>query len=100
MKRLALPNPPNPDDQMYASNPLAYNRAVYTWMQQSKGLIEQASRVNDVPAGQAIIAENYTTNTVLSGTSSGTDLANGVCSLIDTLTQKGILAPRSKRSNS
>ena len=100
MKRLALPNPPNPDDQLYRANMLAYNRAMYTWMQQTKGLLEQASRVNDVPAGQAMIAQNYSTNTVVTGTSSGTDLANAVCSLVDSLSQKGILAPRSKRSTS
>lgn len=91
MKRVIIPSPPNPEDALYRSNPLAHSRAMFDWANAVKGKIESASLVNDAPAAQTILATNFTTNTVATGTTTGTDLSNVVCSLIAALTAKGIL---------
>lgn len=63
------------------------------WAAQSKGLMENYARQQSSPAGQRIVATNFTTNTVCTGTTTGTDLSNVVSSLIAILTDKGILSP-------
>jgi len=93
MRKLTLPTPPNPDDQKYKSNALALSRAVYQWMSQVKGLMETAHNGNASPCGQQIQVGSFTTNTTLSGTMTGTQIANGLCSLVQTLTNKGIISP-------
>lgn len=93
MKITVLPTPPNPDDNMFKNNPLAYQRAVYQWMQDSKGKLEQNSRQNDSPLNQAFVVSSYTLNTSLSGTSTGTDVANFICSLIAAMQKKGLITP-------
>ena len=70
------------------------NPAVFQWMQQVKGRLETDSKTNDAPAGQPFLATNFTTNTVVSGTTTGTDLANAVASLVQTFIDNGRLSPR------
>lgn len=93
MKRIRLPMPPNPNDSGYATSPMAYQRAVHDWMMRTKEALETASAVNDVPAAQPLVSTSFTTNTMITGTSTGTDIANFVCSLVAVLTQRGIITP-------
>lgn len=92
MKRIILPEPPKPDDYQYKINPLAYNRSVYEWMRSSKALIEQASKVNDSPMNQAFMvttSSNFVLTTAITGTSTGTDIANFICSFVQAMIKKG-----------
>lgn len=98
MRQITLPNPPNPDDWAYKSNPLAFNRAQYTWMQQVKGVIESASQVNDRSMAQQFVVGSFTTNTAISGTSTGTDVANFISSLVTAMTSKGFNSQTVSRS--
>lgn len=53
-----LPIPPNPDENQYKVNPLAYNRAIYNWALQSKGKLEQSSVLsNGIPIGAPQIGD-------------------------------------------
>ena len=63
------------------------------WAMQVKSLTENYSRLQSAPSGQQMLATNFTTNTVCTGTTTGTDLANVVASLIMTLLNKGVLSP-------
>ena len=94
LRRTILPHPPNPDDTVFAGAPMLFNRAVYDWMQQVKGRLEIDSQSNNVPAAQPFLATNFTTNTVVTGTTTGTDLANAVASLVQAFTDNGRLSPR------
>lgn len=91
MKITKLPNAPNPDDAAYKGNPLMYNRAVYQWMTQTKGLIEQSSLVNSTPLNQAFVLGSYVLSTSMSGTSTGTDVNNFILSVIAAFMKKGIM---------
>jgi hypothetical protein len=93
MKRLSLPQPPDPDEPRYKNNALAYNRAAYEWMAKVKGLAESAHNLAAAPCGQQLQVASFTTNTAISGTSTGTDVVNFLCSLVQTLTNKGIISP-------
>lgn len=93
MKKITLPIPPNPDDQQYRGNSVAYNRAAFSWMNDVKGKLEQASQQNDTPIDQSFAVSSFSTNTSLSGTSTGTDLSNFVCSLIAAMQKKGLTKP-------
>lgn len=93
MKKLNLPQPPNPEEPRYKYNPHAYNRAVHDWMKQIKGLTEQAHNSVATPCGQLLQVSSFTTNTTVTGTTTGTDLTNFVCSLVQALTNKGIISP-------
>lgn len=93
MKIVTLTTPPNPDDFQYQKNPLGYNRAVFQWMQDTKGKLELASKQNSSPLGQAFAVSSFSTNTSLSGTSTGTDIANFICSLIAAMQNKGFTKP-------
>lgn len=95
MKRLVLPAPPVIQDGV---NPLAYMRQMHDWAQRVKGVLEDTAKINWSPCGQAILATNFTTNTVVSGTTTGTDLSNVVSSLVTILRAKGILSPTSTRN--
>lgn len=97
MARLTLPAPPNPRAPQYR-NQAAYLDDVFAWMQQVKGLLETTVNTVASPAGQQFLATNFTTNTIVSGTMTGTDAANCIASLVQTLTQKGILSPTTSRS--
>ena len=93
MRRLSLPQPPDPKQPKYTNNQAAYNQDVYVWMQKVKGLTEQAHNSVSTPCGQLMQVGAFSTNTSLSGTSTGTDVANYVCSLVQALTNKGIISP-------
>lgn len=97
LRRTVLPDAPNPDDPQYSS-PLSYSRAVYDWMQRVKGRLESDSRINNAPAGQQFLATNFTTNTVANGGAALPDLANSHASLVQVLTDKGILSPNITRN--
>ena len=93
MKILRLPNPPNPSDAAYrgTAGDMKYNSAVYQWMAQSKGLIEQASLVNDTPVNQNFVLGSYVFSTSMAGTSTGTDVNNFILSVVAAFMKKGIL---------
>ena len=91
MRRFTLPDPPRADDQAYRNNPLAYSRAVSDWLSRAKGALENTINHLGAPARPSFVVSSYTTNTVISGTTTGTDLSNAVCSLIAALTTKGTL---------
>lgn len=99
MKRITLPSPPNADEPQYRQNQQAFNRAMTRWASQVKGLIEDASRVNDIPLGQQFLASNFSTNTLVSGTTTGTDLSNFVASLVQAMTERGFVSPTVSRSD-
>ena len=82
MKVLSLPQPPNPDDGRYKSNPLALARANYQWFQQVVGLLQDNSRVNDAPCASPVLP------------------TDNVATVIGALTQKGILSPTTSRNSS
>lgn len=94
MKRVVLPQPPNPAGMKMVD----WQNAVFRWMNQVKGAVEDASRVNDTPLGQAFLATNFTTNTVITGTSTGTDVANYLASITAAMTARGMLSPTISRS--
>lgn len=92
MKRVILPIPPNAD--MFKNNPMGFNRAVTEWMQRTKNTLEDASKQNNSPIDQNfIVTTGYTLTTAISGTSTGTQVANFLCSLMDSLTRKGLVSP-------
>jgi hypothetical protein len=93
MRTLNIPHPPNPVSPQFKNNPVAFNKAAHEWMTQAKGAIEQAHNSVATPCGQQLRASAFTTNTTITGTSTGTDVANFLCSLVATLTNKGILSP-------
>jgi len=92
MKRVVLPQPPNPDEPAYKSNPLLLARANYQWMCRAKGALEDNSRLNDRPMGQQFAVGSFTTNTTISGTSTGTDVANFIASLVTAMEAKGLVS--------
>ena len=98
MKRVTLPQPPNADDPLYRDNAMAFMRATSDWMRRVKGMIEDASRINGTPMGQAFLATAFTTNTVATGTTTGTDLSNVVASLIAAMTASGLVSPTISRT--
>lgn len=101
MKTLNIPTPPNPETPQYRSNPLAWQRAAADWMQKAKGVIEAAHNEAIRPCGQQFLATSFTTNTVATNTYTAVaDVANVLASLIQTLTQKGILSPTVSRGQS
>lgn len=97
MKQLNIPMPPNPSAAQYRTNFVAWQRAATDWMERAKGVLEAAHNELARPCGQQFIASSFTTNTAVTGTTTGTDLSNVVASLVETLTQKGILSPTVSR---
>lgn len=91
MKRISLKEPPNPQDSIYKGNMLAWQRDMWTWANETKGRLEQASRQNDIPLGIPFVVSSYTTNTELTGTSTGTDVANFVCTLVQAMLDRGMI---------
>lgn len=91
MKRIQIKDPPNPDDASYKQNPLGWQRAMFRWATETKGRIEQSSRQNDIPLSTPFVVSSFSTNTQLTGTSSGTDVANFVCSLVQSMTDRGMV---------
>lgn len=91
MKKIIIPNAPDPSEPQYRTNPLAYNRAVFDWMNKTKGRIEQASLQNDIPLDTPFVVTSFSTNTALTGTDTGTSLADFVCTLVQAMTDRGII---------
>lgn len=91
MKKLIIDSPPNPNEAIYRNNPLAFNRVMHDWMNKTKGKIEQASQQNDSPLTQNFVLGSYTVTTALDGTSSGTDVANFLCTLVQAFIDKGMI---------
>lgn len=100
MRVMKLPEAPNPDDLAYKSNPIAYNRAIYKWMQVTKGIIEQASIINDTPLNQPfLVTTGYTLTTSISGTATGTQVSNFLCTLVAAMTKKGLVTALNFNTN-
>lgn len=89
MKRIKLDTPP--DAMKYKNDQLGFMRATSEWMTRTKSKIETASAQNDSPLQQNFVLGSFTTNTRLSGTSTGTDLANALCSLVQSMIDKGFI---------
>jgi hypothetical protein len=94
MRRLHLPDPPDPDSGQYRDNPLSFSRAIRQWGALWKGRLEDDSRSTDKPCSQPMLATSFTTSSVISGTATGTDVTNVLCTLIQTLTDRGILTSK------
>lgn len=88
---ISFPEPPNPNDLAYVNNAKLYNQHIYDWACQIKGKLTQLARTLDRPMSQTYQVGAYTTNTTLTGTSSTTDIANFMCSLVASMQQKGII---------
>lgn len=91
MRQTKLPNVPNPDDAQYKGNPLAYQRALFNWATIIKGKLEQDSLSNDTPMDQAFTLGSYVLTTAISGTSTGTDIANFIVTLCNSMVKKGTM---------
>lgn len=91
MRRVTIPIAPDPTK--FPNNQLAFSRAVQAWMNQAKQQLEQASAVNDTPCDTPFVVGTFTNTTSVTGTMTGTDIANALCSLISALTKKGIISP-------
>lgn len=92
MKTTAWPDPPNPSDAQY-SNPKTYNLAMYRWASQVKSELQGKGRVNDRAVALNFVPTHFTTSTVLTGTDSTTNVAQVLCTLLQALTNRGILKP-------
>lgn len=99
MKRIILPDPPNPSAPIFKGQLLTWQRAVYEWMRLTKQLSDDANRVNASPIGQQFTTTDYTLTTAVTGTTTGTDLSNFVASLVDGFTTAGYLSPVRKRTS-
>lgn len=91
MKRIQIKEPPDPADARYRGAPLAWQRDMFKWATETKGRIEQSSRQNDVPLTTPFMVSSFTTNTALTGTSTTTDIANFVCTLVQSLIDRGMI---------
>lgn len=92
MRTLALPDPP-------AANDPNFNSKAVGWMAKVKSELEAFGRINGTPIAQQFQVGSFTTNTALSGTSTGTDIANFVSSLVAAMISKGIVSQTVSRSN-
>ena len=90
MKRVALPSPPAPPIE---GPQLAHFRAMYDWASVLKQALETTINANMAPCTTPMLSTAFTTNTVLNGTATTTDLANVLGTLIAVLQAKGILSP-------
>lgn len=97
MKRIVLPQPP--DATAYRNDHYGFMVASTEWMRRVKGLLEDSSRINDSPLGQAFLATNFTTNTVVSAASTLPDVANALASLIQAFTDRGVVSASVSRSD-
>lgn len=99
MKRILLPQPPNSRDVQFRGNVQLFMDQCSDWMRRVKGAIEDASRINDIPLGQQFLATNFSTNTLVTGTTTGTDLSNFVASLVEAMSAKGLISPTVQRGD-
>ena len=89
---VAISDPPNPNDPAYSGNSKLYNQNMYLWACQLKSQLTQQNRTLVRPTSQSFQVTAYTTNTAIAGTSTGTDIANFVCSVVAALQNKGVIA--------
>lgn len=86
----ALPDPPNPADPRF-SNLADYNKALYQWANTLKSQLQTQGRIYDRPAAQSFVLGTYTPANTLSGTDTTTNVAQVLCTLIQTLISKNII---------
>jgi hypothetical protein len=96
MRYLNIAQPPDPAQ---FPSPVAWQRAAHDWMQRTRGVIQDAHNEAIRPAGQQMRAENFALSTVANGTMVVADVANTLCTLIQVLTDKGLLSPTISRSS-
>ncbi len=96
MRYLNIAQPPDPSQ---FPSPVAWQRAAHDWMQRTRGVIQDAHNEIMRPAGQQMRAENFALSTVASGTMVIADVANTLCTLIQVLSDKGIISPTVSRSS-
>ena len=93
MKRVILPQIPSPPNPANQSSQIAYNQSVYQWLQQTKGILEQCSGANDTPMDQPfVVTTGFTMTSTISGTSTGTQVSNFICTLVNAMIKKGFIS--------
>lgn len=93
MKLTALADPPNPAD--YRNKEDQYNLAMYRWATNLKAQLTVDTRVSNRPAAQSFQVSNYTAANTLTGTDTTTNVASVLCTLIQALISKNLIAPQS-----
>lgn len=91
MKTTAYPDPPNPNEPTYSRDPKVYNLAMYRWACQMKSELQGKGRINDRAVATSFVPTAFTTATTITGTDTTTNVAQVLCTLIQALTDKGIL---------
>jgi hypothetical protein len=91
-----FPTPPNPEDAAYKNNPMGYNKAMYQWASLLTQKVQQNVKQYNTPLDQNFVLGSYTVGTALSGTSTGTDVANALCSLLASMIRRGTVSPTLK----
>lgn len=91
MKRIQIKEAPDPADARYKGNPIAWARDMHKWANETKGRIEQSSRQNDIPLSTPFMVSSFTTRTELSGTDTGTAVSDFICTLVQALTDRGMV---------
>lgn len=91
MKNIALPEPPNPN--MYRNNADGYNQAMYQWASNMKSQLQIMTREIARPAPQPFTVGTYTVSNSITGSDALSNVANVLCTLINTLIQSGLLTP-------
>ena len=97
LRRLNLPDPPDLAQPRYVGQPEVALHDISLWLSQAKVQLENFSRSLGAPAGQRLTVGAFSTNTSVSGTSTGTDLANFVSTLVQAMQNKGYLSPIASR---
>lgn len=90
-RSVAFPEPPNPND--YRGKLDEYNRAVYLWGASLKSQLQIMTRDIARPAPQPFTVGAYTTSNTITGSDAVSNIANVLCTLINTLIQMGLLTP-------
>lgn len=73
---------------------------MYGWALQMRGLIETTVNAHAQPTGPMLAPTSFTTNTIPTGTMTGTDITDCLCTLIQLLNNKGLVAPNVSVINS
>ena len=94
MNRTTLPAPPDPSSTVYANNPMAWMKAMYSWAAQVKSKVEIDSNANTTPIGPFVVG-TYTQVSTVTGTDA---LSNFVATLVTGMNGKGITSPSIQRT--
>ena len=97
IKHMTIPNPPKATDPIYRSNQFAFNRAVEDWCARVKQQLENNSLLSQQPAGPIVLSTGYTATSTVGTSSSVLSVSNMLCTLVNALTVKGLLTPRSSQ---